>query len=318
MCFPQFKALLELLWCYAFQGLIFFLIFSMFAKSFPLRTFFIQGSKERIAGSEIGWIGRMSKWGHATFGQKLLSTLPQFRAFLSHCILQMHQNFQVKCLIDSLTRRNKFLAKNSFCIEWTNQHCPGIGLHLIFFFGVMVMEDASAGLTAALFFSCRRSISFCHQWRPSKKGLDQLLTILSAQNTHSFMTAFDRSWASKAPISLQLFSFPVTQSKFVSRNFRTHQSSVSYSTVQWQSSKMHSWVFMMFSSVWVVDSCPEWSWSSRNKWSFLKMRKPLIHLCFAHCNLLVSCLKHDNCFGHQFFHQKQNFTTACCFFLQPS
>ena len=45
------------------------------AKCFSLRTFFIQGNKQtKVAWGMIGWIGRVGRWGHAVFGQKLLNT----------------------------------------------------------------------------------------------------------------------------------------------------------------------------------------------------------------------------------------------------
>ena len=44
------------------------------AKCFPLRTFFIQGNKQKVSWDEIGWIVRVEHGGHAVFGQKLLNT----------------------------------------------------------------------------------------------------------------------------------------------------------------------------------------------------------------------------------------------------
>ena len=41
------------------------------ANTFPLRTFFIQGNKKKVAWGEIGWIGRVGNKGHAVFGHKV-------------------------------------------------------------------------------------------------------------------------------------------------------------------------------------------------------------------------------------------------------
>lgn len=64
------------------------------------------------------------------------TTLPQVRAFSSHLVSQTLQDFQVKSLVNSLTRRNKFFVENSFHIKETNQHRLDIGLHLTRFFGL--------------------------------------------------------------------------------------------------------------------------------------------------------------------------------------
>ena len=48
---------------------------STLAKCFSLRTFFIQGNKQKkVSQGEIRWIGRVGHRGHAAFGQKLLNT----------------------------------------------------------------------------------------------------------------------------------------------------------------------------------------------------------------------------------------------------
>ena len=61
-------------WC-----LLVLLVFSCFpsstlAKHFPLRTFFIQGSKKNVTWDKITWIGRVGYGGHAVLSQKLLNT----------------------------------------------------------------------------------------------------------------------------------------------------------------------------------------------------------------------------------------------------
>ena len=53
---------------------VFYFASSKSAKCFPLRTFFIWGSKKKVAQGKIGWIEKVGHRGHAIFGQKLLST----------------------------------------------------------------------------------------------------------------------------------------------------------------------------------------------------------------------------------------------------
>ena len=39
-----------------------------------MRTFFIQGNKNKVTGGQIRWIERVGHEGHAFLGQKLLNT----------------------------------------------------------------------------------------------------------------------------------------------------------------------------------------------------------------------------------------------------
>ena len=47
---------------------------SISEKQFPLRTFFIQGNKKKVAQGEIKWMERVEHGGHNVFGQKWMNT----------------------------------------------------------------------------------------------------------------------------------------------------------------------------------------------------------------------------------------------------
>lgn len=120
---------LEVLWSDAFKGYV--VLFS----PFPLHS----GEQKLSHGAKIRWLGRLDKQCHAIFSLKLprnqggmhrciaamrplLSTLSQVGVFLSQCVSQMLQIFQVKRLVNSLTKGDKFCVDDSFRIDVRNQH----------------------------------------------------------------------------------------------------------------------------------------------------------------------------------------------------
>ena len=75
--FPLLKTVFEVprFWCFLVLLPFLFVCFtsSALAKSFPSRTFIIQGHK-KVAQEEIRWIGWVGHRDYANFGQKLLNT----------------------------------------------------------------------------------------------------------------------------------------------------------------------------------------------------------------------------------------------------
>lgn len=226
------------------DSVVFFVISSIPAKSFPL-DFLPPGEQKKMPGTRSGEYGGWVKWVHAIFGQKV-----------------SHTQDSVQRGINSLWTIPLTLKKKKISIQhWTS---------LDKFWGVTVMMDASTGLTTAPLQGHNHSTSFHHQWLPSKKGLDQLPIVLSVHDTHSSVTAFDHQGASEAPVLLQLF-IPCSSVKIYWQELQdTPLKSTSLSTVRQQSSKMPSWIFMMFSSVQVVDGHPERCWSPSDNWPFLR------------------------------------------------
>lgn len=104
-----------------------------------------------------------------------LCTLLQIMAFSSQCVWRMLQTRRVKCVLNTLTRRNKLCVDNIFYIVETNQLRLNIWFQLTSFFqGIMTLNN-SIDLTTASFSICSRSTSVHHEEIPLKKCLDERL-----------------------------------------------------------------------------------------------------------------------------------------------
>ena len=150
-------------------------------------------------------------------------TLPQLRAFSSHCVMQIFQNFQVKCLVNSSTVRNKFWVDNTVCIKKRNQHRLHFGLHSPCFFGMWW----SWTLPLAWLLLCLRVIGVAPAFITStdlrkKIRVDIQVFFQFTTRIHSGLPLISHEHMTHK-FCCNSFSFAIPRSKSVGRNSRTHQ-----------------------------------------------------------------------------------------------
>jgi len=104
-----------------------------------------------IAGDHVRRVGRVGNGGRVLFGQELphnergvcscivvvqqpVSVLPHLRLFAPHIFPQLFQNLAVKIPVDSLTRWNKLLMRNSLNVKKNYQHWLDVAVNLAYFF----------------------------------------------------------------------------------------------------------------------------------------------------------------------------------------
>jgi len=194
--------------------------------------------------------------------EKPFTWSPQFWEFSSHILSQSPQNLQVKFLIDSLFRRNEFPVHDSSNIEKNNEHRFHIWPHLSCFF--RSRWSGRLPLVRSLF--CLRVVPIA----PNFIALDDLrkkvwvtfnliFQLLAQSQTSVFWSCVSRRGTNFAAMRLMFKS--TVKIRWQELHLTPVASEIS-SLVYRQSSLIFSWIFSTFSSVRLVDRCPEWGWSS--------------------------------------------------------